>query len=70
MDCSGELTPPAATSNRWTLQSLNKEKMNDLRDMCLAQGRVVYSLRGGRPTKADFVAALLAAEDSQLESQA
>ena len=63
-------TPPAATSNRWTFESLNREKVNDLKDMCQSQGLVVQSSRGGRPTKPDYVAALLAAEDSHLKSQA
>ena len=64
------LTPPAATSDRWTLQSLNRETCETLKDMCRSQGLAVQSSRGGRLTKPDYVAALLTAEDSHLKSQA
>jgi hypothetical protein len=61
-------TPSAAPVKRWTLELLNKETMETLRDMCSVQGLVVHAPSGARVTKADLVAALLAAEDSHLES--
>eukprot|EP00291_Cryptomonas_curvata_P022814 CAMPEP_0172167680 /NCGR_PEP_ID=MMETSP1050-20130122/9713_1 /TAXON_ID=233186 /ORGANISM="Cryptomonas curvata, Strain CCAP979/52" /LENGTH=1033 /DNA_ID=CAMNT_0012838511 /DNA_START=115 /DNA_END=3218 /DNA_ORIENTATION=- len=62
------LTPSAATPKRWTLESLNREKVETLRDMCRMQELVVNPSCGARVTKADLVAALLADEDSHLES--
>ena len=61
-------TPSAAPVKRWTRELLNKETMATLRDMCRLQALVVHPLDGARVTKADFVAALLADEDSHLES--
>ena len=58
----------AAAPKRWTLDLLNKEKMDDLKDMCSVQGLVVNPSDGSRVKKADYVRALLAAEDSHLGS--
>jgi hypothetical protein len=58
----------AAPVKRWTLELLNKETLATLRDMCRIQNLVVQPSSGGRVMKADFVAALLADEDSHLES--
>ena len=58
----------AAPVKRWTRELLNKETLDTLRDMCRMQNLVVQASCGGRAKKADFVAALLADEDSHLES--
>jgi hypothetical protein len=53
--------PPASG---WTLAALNKEKFEDLRDICLSQHLVVSPSHGKRCVKADYVAAILDAQDS------
>jgi hypothetical protein len=62
------LTLSAAPPTRWTLELLNRETMQTLKDMCSVQGVVVNAAGGSRVTKADLVAALLADQDSHLES--
>lgn len=59
------LAPPS----RWTLESLNKETYQILQEMCRVQElKVVPCGNGKRCTKADYVAALLADQDSPHES--
>jgi hypothetical protein len=57
-----------ASPSRWTLESLNKERCETLRDMCSVQGLKVVPCSGKSCTKADYVAALLADQDSPHES--
>ena len=58
------LTPSAAPPTRWTLELLNKERVQTLKDMCKVQGLGVPP----SANKKDLVAALLADQDSHPES--
>ena len=63
------VAPSAAPPMRWTVELLNKESCDDLRDMCRVQNLVVKPSKGVRVTKNDFVVALLEDQD-RFESQA
>ena len=61
----GPLTAANPPASRWTLAALNKEKVEDLRDICLSQDLVVSPSHGKRCVKADYVAAILNDQDSR-----
>ena len=60
--------PSLASPSRWTLESLNRERCDTLRDMCRTQELKVVACCGKNCTKADYVTALLADLDSPHES--
>jgi hypothetical protein len=68
-----ELQPQAPTSappqSRWTLQLLNREKVDSLRELCSMQNIIVHPSRGSSCLKADYVAALLADQDASEAQQ-
>ena len=60
--------PSLEAPSEWTLSSLNKEKIDDLRDLCATQGITVVPAGGRRAVKSDYIAAILEDQGRQRET--